>query len=197
MQDDAALYGLYKQAFYTYYQPLCGYAHTLVESAPDCEDMVQEIFLHVWEKKKELVGREELRFYLFTAVRNRCLNYLRKNKKIRFSKLTEWEEPVQTADDKDHEVPVDLAGAVTEALDRLPLRCREVFVLSRIGKLTYQQIAETTGISPKTVENQIGKALKIMRSFVREKQLYIGSLTGISIWIVHWIGVLARCWFYQ
>lgn len=196
MQTDSPLYILYKQAFHAYYQPLCQYAHTLVASAPDCEDMVQELFLYVWEKKKDLIGREELRFYLFTAMRNRCLNYLRKYRKDRFTQLSVWEEPAEPAAGMGHEEPVDLAGAVGEALDRLPLRCREVFVLSRISKLTYQQIAETTGISPKTVENQIGKALKIMRSFVREKQLAVISLIGVSIWVAHRIGVCAPLWFY-
>lgn len=196
MQTDSPLYILYKHAFHAYYQPLCQYAHTLVPSSPDCEDMVQEIFLYVWEKKKDLIGREELRFYLFTAMRNRCLNYLRKHRKDRFNQLSVWEEPVERASGMDYEEPVDLAGAVAEALDRLPLRCREVFVLSRISKLTYQQIAETTGISPKTVENQIGKALRIMRSFVREKQLAVISLIGVSIWIAHRIGVCVPFWFY-
>ncbi|MBE7173249.1 MAG: RNA polymerase sigma-70 factor [Williamsia sp.] len=196
MQKDSSLYILYKQAFHAYYQPLCQYALTLVASAADCEDMVQEIFLHVWEKKKELIGKEELRYYLFTAIRNRCLNYLQKNKKDRFTQLTEWEEPVETIIERDWEEPVDLAGAVAEALDRLPLRCREVFVLSRMGKLTYQQIAETTGISVKTVENQIGKALKIMRLFVREKRLFSLSPVGAIIWLAHCVGVPALSWFF-
>ena len=196
MQQEATSHTLYKQAFHAYYQPLCQYAHTLVPSAPDCEDMVQEIFLHVWEKKKELIGREALRFYLFTATRNRCLNYLRKHKKIQFTGLEGWDDPVEMATGKEPERPVDLAGAVTEALGLLPVRCREVFVLSRIGQLTYQQIATNLGISAKTVENQIGKALKIMRSFVQEKQLFTILLLIISVWTARRIGVPALGWFY-
>ena len=184
----------YKQAFRAYYQPLCQYAHTLVASAPDCEDMVQELFLHIWEKKQDLLGQEALRFYLFRATRNRCLNYLRKNKKLPFTQLAGLDDAMGAAAGDEPEKSVDLAGAVTEALGRLPVRCREVFVLSRLSRLTYQQIAETLGISVKTVDNQIGKALKIMRSFAQEKQLFLILLLIISLWFIRQIGISALCW---
>ena len=192
MDKQSSSYILYKKAFHAYYLPLCR-SHTLVPSAPDCEDMVQEIFLHVWEKKRDLVGSEALRFYLFTAIRNRCLNHLRRNKKLELTQLDGRDDPADMAAGKEQDGTVDLAGAVTEALGRLPARCREVFVLSRLSQLTYQQIADTLGISVKTVDNQIGKALKIMRSFVREKQLLM--MLMISIRLAWRIGVSALCWF--
>lgn len=173
--QSATLYESFRQAFQLYYQPLCQYASTLVKEPHACEDIVQEIFLRVWEKKQELIASGELRFYLYAAVRNNCLSHLEKTRK---SVVTGYngEEPVaehtEPMPEKGKE-PQDFNALVTEALDRLPPKCREVFVMSRMSKFTYQQVADTLGISIKTVENQMGKALKMMRAFIKEKQPFI------------------------
>ncbi len=183
--QQSGLYLLYKQAFHTHYRPLCQYACTFVKDTVYCEDIVQEIFLHIWEKKAELIGKEELRFYLYTAVRNRCLNHIKSIRKLAVNELTGQEQPPDAAGAPGGEPEVDFSVLVGEALERLPIKCREVFLLSRMGRLTYQQIADSSGISIKTVENQVGKALKIMRSFVREKK-------GFLIMLVIYICVCCR-----
>ena len=168
MPANGSSYGLFREDFHQYYSTLCQYAFTILKDSDLSEDVVQEVFLRVWEKKQDLVGTKELRFYLFTAVRNNCLTALEKNKKHNITTLSDHE----VADEEKELLPPDTTGKtyeqlLAEALNQLPPKCREVFLLSRMSKLTYQQIGDTLGISVKTVENQMGKALKILRIFVK------------------------------
>ena len=177
MQKNNLLYQSFQQAFYQHYEPLCQYAFTLVKEEEASEDIVQEIFLRVWEKKQDLVGTDALRYYLYTATRNNCLTWLDKSRKSVVTRLTGHEAAQEPEVTNEHHRPeADFDTLLAEALDQLPPKCREVFVLSRVNKLTYQQIADTLDISIKTVENQIGKALKLLRGFIRGKQAPISSI---------------------
>lgn len=157
-----------------------------MKETPTCEDIVQEIFLHIWEKKQQLIGSGELRFYLYTAVRNNCYTHLQKNKKSLVTPLSGQETsiPLVEAAAKENKEK-DFDSLMKEALEQLPPRCREVFVLSRVEKLTYQQIADRLNISAKTVENQIGKALKVLRNFVKKNRQNITVITLLfSLWTI-------------
>ncbi len=175
MQDQSK-YQLFQQAFYQHYEPLCRYAFTLVKEYDSCEDIVQETFLRVWEKKQELIGTNGLNFYLFGAVRNNCLSFLEKKQKNIISEFR-GEEVAEMPEEKGPGMDSgkDYNTLLQEAIEHLPPKCREVFVLSRVSDLTYQQISEALDISVKTVENHMGKALRILRSFIRGKQVCIAS----------------------
>jgi len=171
MQEPEQLYRLFQETFYKYYEPLCKYAFTIVKESHSCEDIVQETFLRVWEKKQNLIGSEELTWYLYTAIRNNCLSFLEKNQKTVLGEFngqeiieTPGERPPVPATETDYDT------LLQNALENLPPKCREVFVLSRVSNLTYKQISDSLGISIKTVENQMGKALKILRAYIRQKQ---------------------------
>jgi len=171
MQEPEQLYRIFQEIFYKYYEPLCKYAFTIVKEPHSCEDIVQETFLRVWEKKQNLIGSEELTWYLYTAIRNNCLSFLEKKQKTVLGDFngkeiidTPGEQPAPNAKETDYDT------LLNKALENLPPKCREVFVLSRVSNLTYKQISESLGISIKTVENQMGKALKILRSYIRQKQ---------------------------
>ena len=180
MSANQLLYQHFRQEFNTYYEQLCQYAFNIVKEPHACEDIVQEIFVHIWEKKQELIGTDAIRFYLFVAVRNNCLNYLQKARKSPLVPISGQEFSIAPVSRMTAEkVEEDFSVLFQQALDRLPPKCREVFVLSRMSKLTYQEIAETMELSIKTVENHMGKALKIMRSFLREKEIYL------LFWAVH------------
>ena len=191
MQEEKALYQSFHQAFIQHYESLCQYAFALVKESQAAEDIVQEIFVRVWEKKKELVGSPDIKFYLFTAVRNNCITYAQKNKRSPVTSLTGQEiaiAPSIPLPEKKKEKTFE--ELLEEGLDRLPPRCREVFVLSRMSKLTYQQIADTLGISVKTVENQMGKALSVLRAYVKEKQVnFVGLPLIFSLMLLKCIGV--------
>lgn len=178
MLQQHPLYDQFQQAFYLYYDPLCQYAYNLVKEKHACEDIVQETFLRIWEKKQELIGTGELRFYLYAAVRNNSLTYIEKTRKLMITELSGGEEAAAPPEPDRHypHTTKDYNSLLEDALAQLPARCREVFVLSRISKLTYQQIADTMDISVKTVENQISKALRILRRFVKEKQFHTISV---------------------
>jgi RNA polymerase sigma-70 factor (ECF subfamily) len=111
---------------------------------------------------------------LLTAVKNGCISFLRKEaqkKEINVDGVYN----LQVAEEK-VEPKNDAADFIDQALALLPPQCQVIFKMSRLGKLTYQQIAEELGLSVKTVENQMGKALRIMRDFAREHQIAFGLL---------------------
>lgn len=170
MPKNSESYTLFKTDFHQLYQPLCQYANGFLEDMDASEDVVQDIFLKLWEKKQDLVGKPELKYYLYIAVRNNCLTVLRKkangpveNNGVDWSGIHITEENAATTSF------IDAPSIIREGLSRLPARCREIFILSRVSQLTYQRIAETMGISVKTVENQMGKAIKILKLYGKEK----------------------------
>lgn len=190
MTTQSPLYHQFQQEFSHYYEPLCQYAYTIVKETHVCEDIVQDIFLHVWEKRQNLIGNEGIRYYLYTAVRNNCLTWLQRNKRSVVTPLTGQESlPAAPEQYPVERVETDFNVLMQSALEKLPPKCREVFVLSRMGKLTYQEIANTQGISVKTVENQMGKALKILRNFIRERQVYLTVMLFSIFYSLILIGV--------
>ncbi|HEY8898279.1 MAG TPA: RNA polymerase sigma-70 factor [Niastella sp.] len=182
MQEPEQLYRLFQEIFYKHYEPLCKYAFTIVKEPHSCEDIVQETFLRIWEKKQNLIGSEELTWYMYTAIRNNCLSFLEKKQKTVLGDFNgqemidmPGERPSPAAKETDYDT------LLKEALTNLPPKCREVFVLSRVSNLTYKQIGDSLGISIKTVENQMGKALKILRAYIKQKQ---GIPAVISIFLM-------------
>lgn len=185
--------------FDQHYQRLCSYAFTFLKEEESCEDLVQDIFIKIWENRQDLIGSDQLKYYLFSAVRNNCLTQLQKNKKYRTVEFNDEEETneihIRVNEEEEAAEPTVL---IAKALDQLPPKCREVFLLSRISKQSYQQIADSLGISIKTVENQMGKALKILRAFARENKIYfiIGFCMAEGILLERHIGVFIEKWFY-
>lgn len=167
-------YQRFQEVFEQYYNPLCNYAFSFVNDLSSSEDIVQETFVKIWEKKQDIITSEGVRFYLFTAVRNNCLTHLQKAKKVPVVELNDY-------DAADEQMPVnqvvkdetDYRSHLAAAMDQLPPKCREVFMLSRMSKQSYKEIADTLGVSIKTVENQIGKALKILRAYVKDRKMIL------------------------
>ena len=165
-QDHSAFKGVFAEL----YGPLCSYAFSYLKAPDLCEDIVQEVFTRIWERRRDILHTDGVRFYLFTAVRNTCISYLRQEKKSQALAETGPEQhyditipSTRTNDD------ADFLRLLHEAIDTLPEKCREIFILSRLSKMKYKEIADVLGISVKTVENQIGKALKQVRVFLTEK----------------------------
>lgn len=153
----------FERIFRQYHQLLCRYAFSIVKDAEHAEEMVQEVFLKIWEKKDSLEFSVSLKSYLYRAVHNSCLNLIDKKKKeVRMDDVTlKIVHPTATAEEKVQHKELD--QAIAAALEKLPAECRKVFEMSRFGEMKYREIADTLGISVKTVENQMGKALRIMR----------------------------------
>lgn len=162
--DEAA----YDAAFRTWYAPLVRVAGALLKDTDAAEEVVQDVMVELWRRRHVMDAGITLRAYLLRAVRNRSLNHLR-HLRVRRETTVDvealYDEPV--ASDQPV-VAKELGEAVKVALDELPPRCREVFDLSRVHGLKYAEIAETLGISQKTVEAQMGKALRILRERLTE-----------------------------
>ncbi len=175
--------GLFKNLFYRHYQDLCNHAFKYLADRDESEDVVQEVMLRFWEIKRELVAEDAAKYYLFTAVRNRCISFIRK----RLYTVSTEEYEINIADEIYEEHPgQDINQLVEKAFAGLSPKCAEVFKLSRIEKLTYQQIADKLNISVKTVENHMGKAIKHMRQFIREHPV----ISLLMVLIIKIIGLI-------
>src|SRR5436190_23412576 len=156
--------GAYDTVFRTWYPVLVRVAGALLQDSDAAEDISQEVLLELWRRRHVLEADVSLRAYLLRSVRNRSLNHLR-HLRVRRDADADiqqlYDEPV-TSDQP--VVAKELADAVQIALKELPPRCREVFELSRVNGLRYAEFAEALDISQKTVEAQMGKALRIMRA---------------------------------
>lgn len=140
--------------------------HTIlrvVEETSLAEDLAQEVFIRFWNKRQKIDIKYTLPAYLKKMALNQALGYLRSNKS-KFSDEVPLNEPLPATENPDHRVlDLELAEHMDAAIDSLPERCKLVFRLSRFEGLSYQEISDALQISIKTVENQMGKALKILR----------------------------------
>ena len=149
--------------FRTHYGPLVALAERVLRDRSAAEDVVQDIMVELWRRRETLTIETTLKSYLFRATRNRALNAIRHEQVERRAAPYLATDPATppTVEQKLHED--DLAAAVQRAVEELPARCREVFELSRVHGLKYAEIASAMNISVKTVEAQMGKALRLVR----------------------------------
>ena len=159
----------FEMIFKTYYQPLCNYAYSFVHDREEAEEIVQATFLSVWEKKDNLSIHTGVKPYLYAMVRNAALNVLKHEKVKQQHATVELAVAERSSESVTRTVmATELEERIAKALNKLPEQCRLVFKLSRFEELKYAEIAEELNISVKTVENQMGKALKIMREQLKD-----------------------------
>lgn len=159
----------FEMIFRTYYQPLCSYAYTFLQDKEEAEEIVQSTFMSVWEKHNTISIRTSVKSYLYAMVRNACLNVLKHEKIKQRHAIEEIALSPQSHDSVSNTVAsIELETKIQEAMEKLPEQCRLVFKLSRFEELKYSEIAEQLNISVKTVENHMGKALKIMREQLKD-----------------------------
>ncbi len=154
----------FEMLFKTHYSPLCRYAFTYLDDVDSAEEIVQNTFIAFWEKRDIIQIDASLKAYLYRSVRNACLNELKRQKVRQLhaqSVVLEGESYSQPSDQVT--IAVELESKIQEAIQSLPEQCRLIFRMSRFEELKYQEIANQLKISIKTVENQMGKALKLMR----------------------------------
>jgi RNA polymerase sigma-70 factor, ECF subfamily len=179
--DEKALRHLFDQ----HYPLLLNDIYRILPDQDTCQDLAQEVFVELWRKRDALDIHTSLRAYLRRAAVNRALNHLKTQRR------TILDDSVSFADDadtSDHDKAIQdkqehLEQTLYAAIDTLPEKCRVVFSLSRFENRSHKEIAEMLGISVKTIENQITKAMKILREALTV--LTVLSPTVIS-WLLWW-----------
>ncbi len=158
--DDQA----FEQLFKAHFKALHAYAHVMLKDEDDAEEIVQNMFLKFWEKRDLLNVQSSLKAYLYKCVYHDSLNFL-KHQQIK----TKYQDYAVHTGNTAH-LPASSKVEMTElenslnlALNELPEQCRTIFQMSRFEELKYREIADRLGLSVKTIENQMGKALRILR----------------------------------
>ncbi|MHA4810558.1 RNA polymerase sigma-70 factor [Flavitalea flava] len=156
---------LFEQVFKSHFKNLHAYASTLIKDPASGEEVVQNVFLRLWEKKDNMDMLENIAAYLYRAVHNESLNYLKHLKvKSAYQSFAMRRPPPNNPEQASEKIKLgELESRLGKALNDLPEQCRTIFQLSRFEELKYREIADRLGLSVKTVENQMGKALKILR----------------------------------
>ena len=158
----------FTETFDRFYQVMCFYADKFLHDQDEARSLVQQVFVDLWVKRHKLVIEQSLKAYLFTTVRNSALDYL-KHKLVEARYLSE--SPKESVIyDRDLIEEAELNARINSAIETLPVKCREIFILCRIKELRYSEIAQQLGISVKTVEMQMGIALKKLRANLTESQ---------------------------
>lgn len=166
--------------FRAYYRPLGNAVFRVVLDRAVAEDLVQDVLLNVWKNRDTLRITATYKSYLFRAALHAAFRYTERQKR-----QVAWEDADvveagtnSTAEQLDGQ---EAEEAVTRALAALPPQCRAVFLLSRQEGLSYQQIADTLEVAPKTVENQMGKALRLLRQHLK------GFFSGLAVLLFGWL----------
>jgi RNA polymerase sigma-70 factor (ECF subfamily) len=176
LNDDHSLYlqlkegneQAFKALFEKYYASMCHYACQFLKDTDLAEETVQELFVRLWEKRTGLTIDTSVNNYLFRSVHNHCLNQLQ-HQKIRQQYASHvMEVSKQEADWQPFYMEVELMERIEKCISALPEKRQEIFRLSREQGLKYKEIAEKLNISVKTVEAQMGLALKYLRDELKE-----------------------------
>jgi RNA polymerase sigma-70 factor (ECF subfamily) len=159
--------------FRAWYPALVRFAEGMLRDRAAAEEVAQEAMVELWRRREQLAPDGSARAYLFQSTRNRALNHIR-HVRVRERGAVHLAPSSDVAPSAHARlVEAELERAIRAAVDALPERCREVFVLSRLHGLRYAEIAATLDISVKTVEAQMGKALRVLRerlaSYVNER----------------------------
>jgi RNA polymerase sigma-70 factor (ECF subfamily) len=182
MLVDALLHGdsrAFDSLFRKYYPALCGYAMRMTDGDPDeAEDIVQQVFVKIWEQKDALEIKWTIKAYLYKMVHNRCLNWIR-DKQNRARNLEQRQRLQEETVDHPELVEEELHTQLQSALGQLPPQCRQIFELSRFERLKYQEIADQLALSVKTVEAQMGKALRLMRTHLSDLFFWMPWLSSL------------------
>ena len=148
----------FSELYLTYYSKLVRFAKEFVIQEEDAENITQDVFIILWENRDFIEHIDNMNAYLFRLVRNKCLDYLKhKVFEQRYVESVQTSYEVDVVEDNDTEI------LIRAAINSLPKRCRDIFLLSRVEGLKYKEISEQLGISVNTVECQMGIALKKLR----------------------------------
>ena len=152
----------YKELFTSLYSPLFLFAKSMVKSKESAEEIVSDIFIRIWEKRRDLEKIDNLKVYLYVSIRNAALNHLSLQKRNTTNSLEEFHAEFTSIyfDPEQLLITADMLALIKRAIDQLPPKCKIIFKLVKEDGLKYKEVAEILGLSVKTVENQVAIALQ-------------------------------------
>ncbi len=166
----------FNELFHTFYAPLCIFCEGYIHDMDLARSLVQQVFVDLWIKRDEIKIKQSIKAYLFTMVKNKAIDHLRIL--INTTSITEESQLNKTIPFKDLAHEAELNNQLNELINQLPPKCKEIFLLARIDGLKYKEIAHHLNISVKTVEMQMGIALKKIRSEIA-KNKHFGVILSI------------------
>jgi len=171
--------GNFEELFKTHFNALNAYAFTILKDAHQAEEIVQQVFCKIWEKREDLSIHTSLKAYLYRSVYHDSLNFL-KHKKVmaQYASYTVRQGERNAESSSEKVLASELQEKIRDAMNELPEQCRTIFQMSRFEHLKYQEIADVMGLSVKTIENQMGKALRVLRGKLAE------YITLLLAWII-------------
>ena len=165
--------------FRKYYKDLVLFGGNLLHDKFQCEDIVQNVFLKLWRNRETLEIETSLKSFLIRSVQNSCLDELRHKVVIR--EHESYSQSFYASDNMDTEHSIlysNLQSHLEEALNKLPEACRVAFEMNRLEGLKYREIAEKLNVSERTIEVRIGKALGLLREYLKEFFVFLLLISG-------------------
>jgi RNA polymerase sigma-70 factor (ECF subfamily) len=160
---------VFEKVFKDYYEVLCNYANNMICNIDDAEEIVQNMYLTIWEKRENVNIHTSIKSYLYKAVYNSCLNWMKHNRiRQKHGEATRHQTELYIDDSSEHLLGKELEEQIGLAINSIPKKCRTVFKLSRFENLTYSEIADQLNLSVKTVDNHMVKALRILRERLKD-----------------------------
>jgi RNA polymerase sigma-70 factor (ECF subfamily) len=161
----------FQTVFQMHYASVCKTIRRFIHDTNTVEDLAQDVFVRFWERRHQIEVKTSFGAYLYRMGVNEALTYIRKQKRFQEDDI----DGFSFSDNSSSAIQVmegaELKVKIKAAIDSLPPKCRTVFLLSRQEEMSYKEIADKLEISIKTVENQIGKALKVMRAYLKDDLL--------------------------
>lgn len=152
------------------YGRLLNYGRSLIGSTEDAREIVNDVFVALWRNRAHIDTDRNLDAYLHRSVKNRCINYLKSNR-LQSVDIDLKSYALSSSDDLDQQLHIaELRDFLYQSIQKLPPKCREIFILSREENLSHKAIAESLGLSVKTVENQISIALRKLRKMLEDSR---------------------------
>lgn len=166
----------YRVLFDYYFSDLCNFLNLYIHNRTFAEEIALEIFAYIWEKRETLEIKSSLKGFLFTSAKNRAISFFRREKQHLFSQL-DIEDEFRELDlsSQDYLENKELKQLIDQAVDALPEKSRQIYKMAWEENQSHKEIAEQLGITPKTVENHVGIALRKLRSTLQPyyKQIFM------------------------
>ena len=153
----------------TYHQPLCMYVFSLSNDYELAKDIVQNVFIKIWDKRKKIQSIKSIKSFLYRSAYNSAIDEWRKDKKMLPIEQKHLQALNEIVEDKNEDLLQNLIKLVRQEIQKLPPRCKETFLLSKEDGLTNIEISNIMNVSVRTVETQMNKGFKILREKLKDK----------------------------